>query len=96
MLHELPPPSGKRGLRGDYSSVQALKFSPDSQYLASGYYKAGFTVWDMNTGSLLQRIKIGRGMGIASESVSQIEFSPNGNLVFTDGDFKINVWKFQN
>ena len=96
MLHELPPPSGKRGLRGDYSSVQALKFSPDSQYLASGYYKAGFTVWDMNTGSLLQRIKIGRGMGIASDSVSQIEFSPNGNLVFTDGDFKINVWKFQN
>ena len=95
MIYELPPPSGKSGLRGDYSSVKALKFSPDSRYLASGYYAAGFTVWDMKTGGLLQRIKIGQGMGIASESVNQIEFSPNGNFLFTDGNFKINVWKFQ-
>jgi WD40 repeat protein len=95
MLYELSPPSGKRGLRGDYSSVKVLRFSPDSRYLASGYYIAGFAVWDMSKGNLLQRIRIGQGMGTGSETVSQIEFSPDGKFLLTDGEFKINVWEFQ-
>ena len=88
MIYETQPEIGH--------SVQALKFSPDSKYLLSGHYSEGFRVWEANTGKLLQRIKIGQGAGIASETVSQIEFSPNGTLLFTDGDSLINIWKFQN
>jgi WD40 repeat protein len=85
-LYELPP------LRS--VGVKSLKFSPDNRYLVSGHIYKGFRVWDIKTKKLIQQVK---GMGTGSDTVSQIEFSPDGTLLFSlDDGNKISIWKLQN
>lgn len=87
ILYEFPP------LRS--IGVKSLKFSPDNRYLVSGHIYQGFRVWDIKTKKLVQQVK-GRGRGIGSDTVSQIEFSPDGTLLFTlDDGNKIGIWKLQ-
>ena len=85
VLYEFPP-LGSIG-------VKNLKFSPDNRYLVSGHINEGFRVWDVKTKKLIQRVK---GIGIGSDTVSQIEFSPDGTLLFTRNANKISIWKLQN
>ncbi|MFC1761687.1 LamG-like jellyroll fold domain-containing protein, partial [Planctomycetota bacterium] len=76
------------GKGGDFS-IRSLCFSPDGQRLVSGGDDRMVRIWDTSTGKELL-ILAGH-----SDSVSKVEFSPDGQRIASTADNKIKVWDSQ-
>jgi WD40 repeat protein len=74
----LTTPDGKPLRAAHLAIVEALAFSPDGRYLASGSYQE-VIVWDAQTGQPRKRLT-----GFADRVVA-LAFSPNGKLLATGG-----------
>ncbi len=68
-------------LLGSTSPTEHLVFSPDSSLLASG--SDGNFLWDVNNGSLLQKLPQG---------ASPVSFSPDGKDVLFKSSYEIDAW----
>lgn len=65
-----------RSLNGHSSDIRDIKFSPNGQILVSTSFDGTVLIWDINSGTEVQRIPI---------SSSTIDFSPDG-LIFATSD----------
>jgi WD40 repeat protein len=74
----LTTPDKKPVKASHLSIVEALAFSPDGKFLASGSFQE-VTLWDVQTGVLRQKLT-----GFADRVVA-LAFSPNGKLLATGG-----------
>jgi WD40 repeat protein len=74
----LTTPDKKPALVSHMALVDALTFSPDGRYLASGSFQE-VSLWDSHTGILRQKIN-----GFMDRIVA-LGFSPNGKLLATGG-----------
>jgi WD40 repeat protein len=74
----LTAPDGKPLKAAHLTIVEALAYSPDGKYLASGSYQE-VVLWDARTGTLRKRLT-----GFADRVVA-LGFSPNGKLLATGG-----------
>lgn len=67
--------------------VEAMCFSPDGNYLATGSGDKTIKIWDMLTGEEVRTLK-GHEAGI-----SAVEYSPNGSLIASGGlDKTVIIW----
>jgi WD40 repeat protein len=74
-------------LRGHTDRVTALAFSPDGKLLASGSADRTVGVWDVATGRMLWRGKVGR-------DVTRVAFSPDGRtLTSREADRTVREWE---
>jgi WD40 repeat protein/energy-coupling factor transporter ATP-binding protein EcfA2 len=63
------------------------RFSPDGELIVTGDYKGMVTLWDGNTGDLVQTLPAHNG------GVTSVGFSPDSNLVVTTAlDSQARVW----
>ena len=92
----LHTPAKKEVQAAHVSLVEALTFSPDGKYLASGSFQE-VCVWDVQSGQIVQKL-----IGFAHNVVA-LAFSPNSKLLATgggvpaeDGEIKVfesGTWK---
>lgn len=72
------------------TAVYALALSPDGHYLASGGYDGMVRVWEVETGTLLQRMYWQLG------PVQAIAISPDGQFLAAGGfDGTIKIWQME-
>ena len=70
-------------------SIQALKFSNDGRFLASGAKDGRVIVWDLSNGSLLTMLSKHEG------PVYALSFSREGTVLATGGrDCAVRLWNF--
>jgi WD40 repeat protein/predicted acylesterase/phospholipase RssA len=73
-------------------SVTCLAWSPDGQWLASGYKDGSLRLWDVEAGE-----EIWRGAahpGGTDPQVSELAWSPSGHALASSGsDFQLNLWE---
>lgn len=84
--------------------VEAIAFSPDSRYIIAGtaspqidQARIGMEVWDMETGTKVERFKRSAPSGRTRNNVESIDFSPGGTYVATRVHADQNayeVWNF--
>lgn len=76
-------------LDGHSSSVDAVRFSPDGHFLASGSADRTVRVWKMDSMPVDEES--------ASESIDgqicSVEFSPDGKLVASESSGKVRIWQ---
>src|SRR5262249_27218073 len=75
---DLAGPDKKPVKAAHMSVVEALTYSPDGKFLASGSYQE-VILWDSQTGAIQQRLT-----GFADKVVA-LSFSPDGKLLATGG-----------
>ncbi len=75
---ELKTPDGKALRAADLAIVDALAYSPEGKFLASGGFQK-VVLWDAHTGRLARRIT-----GVV-DRVGALAFSPDGKLLATGG-----------
>ncbi|MBN1991084.1 MAG: HAMP domain-containing protein [Anaerolineae bacterium] len=69
------------------SSVFAVAFSPDGQWLATGGIDQTVRLWDVATGQEVNRL-------IHPDAVGGVSFSPDGQLLATiGGDLVVRMWE---
>ena len=79
----------RRELRGHSDEVRAVRFSHDGRSLASSSRDRTVMVWDVATGGVRERLRLGEG-AIA------LAFSPDDTLLYTAGDDRaMRVWDLQ-
>ena len=72
---------------GTPSSVNAVSYSPDGKYIASGSYDKTIKIWDAATGMCL-RTQEGH-----SESILSVSYSPDGKYIASGSrDKTIKIW----
>ena len=72
---------------GTPSSVNAVSYSPDCKYIASGSYDKTIKIWDAATGMCLRTLE-GH-----SESIRSVSYSPDGkHLASGSYDKTIKIW----
>jgi WD40 repeat protein len=86
LARDLPVP-GHRG------AVEAVCFSPDWKYLASGSVDNTIKLWEVKTGKCLRTFTRPRGMLSRTGVVSTISHSPDGQFVASgDSDGTVELW----
>src|SRR5207244_3534811 len=75
---ELTTPDGQPLPAAHLSIVEALAYSPNNKFLASGSFQE-VVLWDAQTGAFEKRLT-----GFADRVVS-LDFAPNGNWLATGG-----------
>lgn len=66
---------------------RALTFSPDGRLIASGDWRGGFQLWDVNTLQYLTQFKESRG------TINALKFSPEGTLIAKGGPSgEVELW----
>ncbi|CAE6456842.1 unnamed protein product [Rhizoctonia solani] len=69
-------------------AIQTLSISPDGKAIAVGYPDGSLAIWDMQTGTCLQKSLVGH-----RDMVICVVYSPDGNLVASSShDATIRVW----
>ena len=77
-------------LTGHFSSINALNFSPDGKFLASGSADQKIKIWDIQKNKLQQTLCGHRSL------VSDLVFSPNGEILISSSwDHKIKIWHIE-
>lgn len=74
---------------GHYDEIQALAFSPDGKYLASGGKDGKVIIWDLTTGKLFREMKAHGDKGVTG--VTTVIFSNDGKRVIAGGDRRDNL-----
>jgi WD40 repeat protein/predicted acylesterase/phospholipase RssA len=73
-------------------SVTCLAWSPDGQWLASGYKDGSLRLWGIEEGEEIWRESAHPGG--TDPQVSELAWSPSGNLLASSGsDFQLNLWE---
>jgi len=78
-----------RVMKGRFNDTRVAAFSPDGQFIASGYYSenARMELWSVRTGRLIRRF------GKDSDYVQSLSFSRDGTMIATGHIlFDIKVW----
>ncbi|HVF09682.1 MAG TPA: protein kinase [Abditibacteriaceae bacterium] len=68
-----------------YGSQSTVAFAPDGHTLACGCSDATIRLWDMNTGQLVQTIKLG-------DEVGDVAFSPAGDVLASAKWEEVALW----
>ena len=76
-----------RVFSGHKAGVQAVAFSPDGQYLASGAMDLNVALWAVKTGKL-KKVLVGH-----RSAVTDLQFSPDGDYLASVDAKGIEVWK---
>ncbi len=85
VMHRFTGPASLNGQQLIEMPV-VLALSPDSQFLAAGWFDGGIQVWDMN-GKELRKIPAHEG------SVNRLAFIPGGNMLASSGsDGNVFLW----
>jgi WD40 repeat protein len=78
-------------IKNSSQPVTSLQFSPDGEYLVSGFNDGVILVWRLNEDALVQSL---RGH---VDSINDLAFSPDGQwLVSASQDHSLRLWKFEN
>lgn len=75
IFNALPAESGA----SSFNETPSVAFSPDAKLLAQGYHDGVVKLWNVNSGALLQQIKL------FSSPIHELTFSPDGQLLATHG-----------
>lgn len=87
-VHDLERVAEPILLKGDDSIRYCVKFSRDGKSIVSGSYKGVIEFWN------LEEKKLFRSLQAHDDSVNQLEFSPDGSLLFsTSSDQTIKIWE---
>ena len=84
---ELPSRKPLRTLKGHYSFVYAVAYSPDGRYLASGSFDTTIRLWDRATGNLIRVLPGHEGF------VRGLAFSPDSRWIVSGAEDKsVKLW----
>jgi WD40 repeat protein len=73
------------------NGVQSLVFSPDSKFLASGYWFNAASLWEASTGQEVR--KLSGDKGNVGGCVYGMAFSPDGGILALGGmDYNVTLW----
>lgn len=65
------------------AAATSLKFSPQGDKLIVGHFRGRFYIWDLKQRKIIKRVDIPEdGTQIASRSVDEMLFSPDGKMLF--------------
>ena len=95
LLWDINTQQKKGTLKAGGLSVRSIAFSPDGKTLVTGNERNTVLVWDMATKQQKTKIKILRIETSATKNISDVTFSPDGNLIATSGgvnDDSVYLW----
>ncbi len=78
-----------KALKGHNSTINAVSYSPDGKYLASGSEDGIIKIWDIQSGKELKTFID----SFQNHSIESISYSPDGKYLASGSDYGIiNIW----